>query len=487
MCELNDTVVEAQLRTLHMPPCCPLLIHSILSSPPFTPPPPSRFGSFPSELNDTVVEAQLRTLHIPPLLPVSQWLQRHTDSLGGATQATHAGPNQGDEGEREAEGCWEAGGGGCWYRERLGAREVRLHPIMLAALHWLSSDPANTIVIMSGSECAVLDEEFGRVKARDMLQQLWTGPISNTAVDMVQGHAAARHVEERETSLVWNYKYADVKLGRMQPRDMLQHLWTGPISNTAVDVVQLDSLACFPAHPLPLTPLLSWSVASQWSRLKSMFCRLAFFPSLAANPSQGGKSVEVRLVGGGKLVEGGKSVEVRPVGVSKGAAMEMVLREIVHQKSLPCPFDFVITVGHLISRDEDMYQLLKPDSNSIPLKPSALSPPRPSPPLFHSPPRQHDQDIYQFFEPDLLHDNNMPPGMDGYQQSMDGTPLPPFLSPLISPPTNRTRTYTSSLSQTCRTTTSTTCRLAWTVTSRAWMAPWIPWMVTAVYPWMVTW
>ncbi|CAI6000811.1 unnamed protein product [Closterium sp. NIES-64] len=322
---------------------------------------------------------------------------------------------------------------------------------MLAALHWLSSDPANTIVIMSGSECAVLDEAFSEydewlAAENGMFMRHtrgeWMTTMPEHRLDSVQlvfeyfteraprsyikervtsllvfeyftertprsyveeretslGHAAARHVEERETSLVWNYKYADVKLGRMQPRDMLQHLWTGPISNTAVDVVQLDSLACFPAHPLPLTPLLSWSVASQWSRLKSMFCRLAFFPSLAANPSQGGKSVEVRLVGGGKLVEvrplgvskgaamerGGKSVEVRPVGVSKGAAMEMVLGEIVHQKPLPCPFDFVITVGHLISRDEDIYQL---------------------------------------FEPDLPHDNinNMPPSMDGYQQSMDGT------------------------------------------------------------------
>ena len=29
--------------------------------------------------------------------------------------------------------------------------------------------------------------EFGRVQARNMLQHLWTGPISNAAVDVVQG------------------------------------------------------------------------------------------------------------------------------------------------------------------------------------------------------------------------------------------------------------------------------------------------------------
>lgn len=40
----------------------------------------------------------------------------------------------------------------------------------------------------------VLDVEFGRLQARDMLQHLWTGPISNASVDVVQG---SRSVEVR--------------------------------------------------------------------------------------------------------------------------------------------------------------------------------------------------------------------------------------------------------------------------------------------------
>lgn len=48
-------------------------------------------------------------------------------------------------------------------------------------------------------------------------------------------------VELRETSVVWNYKYADVEFGRLQARDLLQHLWTGPISNAPVDIVQVLS------------------------------------------------------------------------------------------------------------------------------------------------------------------------------------------------------------------------------------------------------
>ena len=41
---------------------------------------------------------------------------------------------------------------------------------------------------------ALLDVEFGRLQARDMLQHLWTGPISNASVEVVQG---SRSVEVR--------------------------------------------------------------------------------------------------------------------------------------------------------------------------------------------------------------------------------------------------------------------------------------------------
>ncbi|CAH2037260.1 unnamed protein product [Thlaspi arvense] len=46
--------------------------------------------------------------------------------------------------------------------------------------------------------------------------------------------------ETRETWLVWNYEYADAEFGRAQARDMLQHLCAGPVSNASVDVVRGD-------------------------------------------------------------------------------------------------------------------------------------------------------------------------------------------------------------------------------------------------------
>ena len=53
------------------------------------------------------------------------------------------------------------------------------------------------------------------------------------------------------------------------------------------------------------------------------------------------------------LLQGGKSVEVRPVGVSKGAAMERILGEIVHQRGMAAPFDYVMVVGHFLARVRD--------------------------------------------------------------------------------------------------------------------------------------
>ena len=46
------------------------------------------------------------------------------------------------------------------------------------------------------------------------------------------------YVEIRETSLLWSYKYSDPDFGRQQARDLLQHLRTGPISNANVDIIQ---------------------------------------------------------------------------------------------------------------------------------------------------------------------------------------------------------------------------------------------------------
>ena len=38
----------------------------------------------------------------------------------------------------------------------------------------------------------------------------------------------------------------DVEFGRIQARDLLQHLWTGPISNAPVEIIQVGVLGPWP-------------------------------------------------------------------------------------------------------------------------------------------------------------------------------------------------------------------------------------------------
>ncbi|XP_077213364.1 alpha,alpha-trehalose-phosphate synthase [UDP-forming] 1-like [Tasmannia lanceolata] len=266
--------------------------------------------TFVSELNDTIVEAQLRTSQIPPLLPIEEAVDRYMQSrnrlliLGFNATLTEPVDTPGSRGGQIKE------------------MELKLHPDLKESLASLCSDSKTTIVVLSGSDRSVLDENFGDYNMwlaaeNGMFLRLTEGEWMTTMpehlnmdwVDSVKHvfeyfteRTPRSHFELRETSLVWNYKYADYEFGRLQARDMLQHLWTGPISNAAVDVVQ-----------------------------------------------------------------GSKSVEVRSVGVTKGAAIDRILGEIVHNKGMVTPIDYVLCLGHFLGKDEDIYRFFEPDLPADPV------------------------------------------------------------------------------------------------------------------------
>lgn len=209
--------------------------------------------------------------------------------------------------------------------DQIKEMEPKLHPELKEPLKRLCADPKTTIVVLSGSDRNVLDDNFADYNMwlaaeNGMFLRLTTGEWMTTMpdnlnmdwVDSVKHvfeyfteRTPRSHFELRETSLVWNYKYADVEFGRLQARDMLQHLWTGPISNASVDVVQ-----------------------------------------------------------------GSRSVEVRAVGVTKGAAIDRILGEIVHNKGMKEPIDYVLCIGHFLGKDEDVYTFFEPE---LPSETSLLS------------------------------------------------------------------------------------------------------------------
>lgn len=52
--------------------------------------------------------------------------------------------------------------------------------------------------MLLGNSGLLADVEFGRLQARDLLQHLWTGPISNAPVNIVQG---SKSVEVRPVGI----------------------------------------------------------------------------------------------------------------------------------------------------------------------------------------------------------------------------------------------------------------------------------------------
>ncbi|KAF2282748.1 hypothetical protein GH714_043402 [Hevea brasiliensis] len=253
-----------------------------------------------SELNDTVIEAQLRTRQVPPILPeedaIKRYLQSNNRLLLLGFNATLTEPV--DTARRRV--------------DQIKEMELKLHPELKEILVALCSDPKTTIVVLSGSDRNVLDENFGEfdmwlAAEHGMFLRLTKGEWMTTMpehsnmewVDSVK-HVLSTSQNGHPDHILNIVKHhlcgiTNVEFGRLQARDMLQHLWTGPISNASVDVVQ-----------------------------------------------------------------GSRSVEVRAVGVTKGAAIDRILGEIVHSKSMTSPIDYVLCIGHFLAKDEDVYTFFEP-------------------------------------------------------------------------------------------------------------------------------
>ena len=266
--------------------------------------------TFVSELNDTHVEAELRTKRIPPALSsraacaaFASAKERlvmlgFNSTLTAAVEAPRRQRQQFDQIKSM----------------------VSLHPVSEQALKRLAADPHTTLCIVSGSERSRLEEFFGGLRCWLVAENgvfvcspdragsphgrgwVTTAEHANLewleSVQLVFDYFCERtprsFVERRETSLVWNYKYSDPEFGRLQARDLLQHLWTGPISNAAVDVIQ------------------------------------------------GSKSVEVRPTGISKGLASERIV--RELGERRGLGPDGHVE-----------VDFTLCVGHYLGRDEDIF------------------------------------------------------------------------------------------------------------------------------------
>ena len=266
--------------------------------------------TFLSELNDTHVEAELRTKNIPPALDFDLAVntyrasKRHLLILGyNATLTTAV------EAPRLPKKHFD----------QIQAMTT-LNMAAYTCLKALSKDPNVDIVIFSGSEKERMADAFADLHdvwlaaengavIRAPKSKEWKNLLDvsigecewKDSVQLVFEYFCERtprsFVEERGTSLVWNYKYADVEFGRIQARDVLQHLLTGPISNAPVDIIR------------------------------------------------GARSIEVRPVG----VSKGSSMAKMLQYMSSQSAAGKPMNEV----------DYVFIAGHFLGRDEDVFTLFE--------------------------------------------------------------------------------------------------------------------------------
>ncbi|KAG7654566.1 Trehalose-phosphatase [Arabidopsis suecica] len=195
---------------------------------------------FMSELNGIIPESEMQMRKIPLQLPEQDVIQQYSQSnnrliilgfFGTLAEPMNSGTKEMD---------------------------LKLNPELKGTLKALCNDPKTTVVVLSRSGKNILNKNFGEsniwlAAENGMFEKQTTGEWvtnmpQNVNLDWVDGvknvfkyftdRTPRSYFEASETSLVWNYEYADVEFGRAQARDLLQYLWAGPISNASVDVVR---------------------------------------------------------------------------------------------------------------------------------------------------------------------------------------------------------------------------------------------------------
>uniref|UniRef100_A0ACD5W4Y7 Uncharacterized protein n=1 Tax=Avena sativa TaxID=4498 RepID=A0ACD5W4Y7_AVESA len=135
--------------------------------------------------------------------------------------------------------------------------KLKLNPELKGPLKTLCDDDNTTVIVVSGYGKEVLDENFKEFKMwlaaengmflrRPGEQWIVTTAehlkisCSDSVKKLIKYYTARTpksYQEQRETSFVWNYKYAD-DFGRNQAKDMLQHLGAYSSSNQSAHVIE---------------------------------------------------------------------------------------------------------------------------------------------------------------------------------------------------------------------------------------------------------
>ncbi|CAM0958045.1 unnamed protein product [Alopecurus aequalis] len=203
--------------------------------------------NFLRELNDTAVKAPLRSSQTCAVLAIEEAAAQYAVSknrlliLGFAGTLTEPVQSFERRGTEQTEGI-----------------ELNLNPGLKRPLETLCDNENTTVIVVSGYSKIILDKNFGEYKMwlaaengmflrragagwintmSEHLKISWSDSVKKV-FEYFSKRTPGSYYEERETSLVWNYKYADVETGRSQAKDLLQHLRSYSLSNQSADIIQ---------------------------------------------------------------------------------------------------------------------------------------------------------------------------------------------------------------------------------------------------------
>ncbi|WOL11113.1 alpha,alpha-trehalose-phosphate synthase [Canna indica] len=203
--------------------------------------------TFLRALTDTAMKAQsIIRQEVPLLLPAQTAIQQYLQSknrlliLGFNATMTESIESPGRTGSDEI-------------------KELKLHPDLRGPLATLCNDAQTTVVVLSGSDRNILDKNFGgynmwlaaengmflrhtsgdwmKIISRVPLNMDWA--VSAVPVfELFTRRTPRSYYDHRDTSIVWDYKHADLHFGMLQARDMFDNLSNLLQSNAEVDVIR---------------------------------------------------------------------------------------------------------------------------------------------------------------------------------------------------------------------------------------------------------
>eukprot|EP00742_Colponemidia_sp_Colp-10_P008523 GILJ01009236.1.p1 GENE.GILJ01009236.1~~GILJ01009236.1.p1 ORF type:complete len:841 (-),score=141.00 GILJ01009236.1:472-2994(-) len=138
-------------------------------------------------------------------------------------------------------------------------RSLRVKRSVVESISTLCSDPNNTVLVMSSFGRDLVEHAVGHLSNVWLAAESgfcykqggnnneWKSLIDNVDLGWMDGVAEVfqyfvertpgSYVERTNTSLSWHYKDAIPDFGAVQAKDLLVHLWAGPLTNAPAEVV----------------------------------------------------------------------------------------------------------------------------------------------------------------------------------------------------------------------------------------------------------